>query len=88
MQSNIGIEFIKKNTHNTILKRWIVLIGKCHFTGSPRSYTDSPYMMYNNMHPSGGANDFYGRSPGKGTYTQTYKYKKNNNDDLLTSQDK
>lgn len=45
-------------------------------------------MMYNNMHPSGGANDFYGRSPGKGTYTQTYKYKKNNNDDLLTSQDK
>lgn len=70
MQSNLGIDFTNKNTI-IFWSGWIVLIGKCHFTGSPRSYTDSPYMMYNNMHPSGGANDFYGRSPGKGTYTHT-----------------
>lgn len=37
-----------------------------HSTGSPRSYSDSAYMMYNNMHPSGAANDFYGRTQGKG----------------------
>ncbi|XP_055299540.1 putative uncharacterized protein DDB_G0271606 isoform X25 [Sitodiplosis mosellana] len=33
-----------------------------HLPGSPRSYTDSAYTMMYNMHPSGTANDYYGRT--------------------------
>lgn len=48
-------------------------------TGSPRSYPDTAAyggMMYNTMHPSGTASDYYGRTQGKDDQNHIKKFTK------------